>query len=187
MKKTLTLFALVLVIAMSIIAGTLAVYTTKLSNFAVGSVVAKEFILTENGSDTFVTNVKIAPTEKVGWTFGVKNYNDAITTETGMSLSFKIVLANTSGKGAITPLTVSVKDSQGSSVNLSNDGSGGYTFTDSFPFTEHDGNKQAKTFTVTVEWPSADTEAENARDSALIGPGFGTDIAVSVTGTQITS
>lgn len=53
MKKTLVLLSLVLAIALSVLSGTLAVYTTTIADLADGNVVAKEFILLENGYDTF--------------------------------------------------------------------------------------------------------------------------------------
>jgi len=61
MKKVLTLVALVLILSTSVIAGTLAMYTTTIDNIAEGSVVAKEFILLKDGTDTFTKDLKIAP------------------------------------------------------------------------------------------------------------------------------
>ena len=58
MKKALTIVALVLILSTSVIAGTLAMYTTTIDNIAEGSVVAKEFILVEGGTDTFTKNLK---------------------------------------------------------------------------------------------------------------------------------
>ena len=85
MKKALLGFALVLLLTTSVIAGTLAMYTTSIDNLAEGSVVAKEFILTEGGTDTFTKNVKIAPNETVNWQFSVMNYNGSIISETAMN------------------------------------------------------------------------------------------------------
>ena len=51
MKKALVFLSLVMVVAVSIISGTLAMYTTTVDGLAEGSVVAKEFILLGNGMD----------------------------------------------------------------------------------------------------------------------------------------
>jgi len=74
MKKTLITLALVLLLATSVIAGTLAMYTTSIDNLSEGSVVAKEFILTKGGTDTFAQNVKLSPGESEEWKFSIKNY-----------------------------------------------------------------------------------------------------------------
>lgn len=63
MKKTLVLLSLVLAIALSVLSGTLAVYTTTIA-LADGNVVAKEFILLENGYDTFKKNGNYSPLSK---------------------------------------------------------------------------------------------------------------------------
>ena len=107
MKKTLVLLSLVLAIALSVLSGTLAVYTTTIA-LAVGNVVAKEFILLENGYDTFEENVKIAPKEKVEWTFSVKNYKGNIVSETAMDLDFTVNIAASTGRSN-SPLIVTIK------------------------------------------------------------------------------
>ncbi|HHW74463.1 MAG TPA: hypothetical protein GX744_04325, partial [Firmicutes bacterium] len=67
MKKALTITALVLLISLSLIAGTLAMYVVEIDDLAEGSVVAKEFILEEGVTNTFSDDVKIAPGETVEW------------------------------------------------------------------------------------------------------------------------
>ena len=176
MKKGLIISALVLMIAASLIAGTLANYTTQIDDLAEGSVVAKEFILLENGSDTFATDVKIAPTETKTWQFSVKNNNGALVTETAMDLDFDIDVTNTTGKSAIAPLTVTIKDS-GSNVVASRTGTGTMHFDSSFAL---QAAGQEQTYTVEVNWPS-----DNEVDINYAGGNFGTTVAVSVTGTQI--
>jgi hypothetical protein len=175
MKKRLTIFSLVLVIAISVVAGTLAMYTTTIDALASGSVVAKEFVLTEAGSDTFAQNVKISPAETVTWQFGVQNYNGAIVSETAMDLTFAIDVTAATGKAAIAPLVVTVKDASNNIVGTQT-GTGEISFTDSFPLS---GTGQSKTYTVQINWPS-----NNAVDINYAGSGFGTALAVTVTGTQ---
>jgi hypothetical protein len=177
MKKTLVLLSLVLAIALSVLSGTLAVYTTTIA-LADGNVVAKEFILLENGSDTFEEDVKIAPKETVVWTFSVKNYNGNIVSETAMDLDFTVSIESADGKAAIAPLTVTIK--KGETVMGTKTGTGTIKFDDEFALNEEgQAHGQAHTYTVIIYWPSDDTI-----DITYAGSGFGTAISVSVTGTQ---
>ena len=175
MKKILTGFALVLLLTTSIIAGTLAMYTTSIDDLAEGSVVAKEFILTEGGTDSFVKNVKIAPGETVNWQFSVKNYNGSVISETAMGLDFDINVAAAEGKSAIAPLVITVKDSAGNVAGTVTE-SGKIEFNDNFALSA---SGQEKVYTVSVNWPG-----NSSSDINYAGAGFGTAVKVSVTGTQ---
>lgn len=175
MKKILTLVALVLIVSTSVIAGTLAMYTTTIDNIAEGSVVAKEFILVEGGTDTFTENVKIGPSETKDWQFKVRNYNGAVISETGMDLNFAVDVLAENGKTVIAPLNVSVKNPNGDVVGTVNS-NGKIEFADEF---ELSASGQEKTYTVSVNWPS-----NNTVDSSFAGTAYGTAVKVSVTGTQ---
>jgi hypothetical protein len=175
MKKGLILTALVLMIATSLIAGTLANYTTTIDALASGSVVAKEFILLESGTDTFESDVKIAPTETETWSFAVKNYNGAVISETAMDLDYTISVSASDGKSAIEPLIVSVVDST-NAVVATRTGAGTMTFDSGFSL---DAQGQEEVYTVVIEWPSNDTI-----DINYAGSGFGSTVSVSVTGMQ---
>jgi hypothetical protein len=175
MKKTLAIISLVMVIAVSLLAGTLAVYTATIDNLASGSVTAKEFVLLENGSDTFVQNVKIAPSETVKWQFGVKNYDGTAIAETAMDLDFTVDIGAAAGKAAIEPLTVTVRNEADEIVGTKT-GSGPIVFKDGFALS---GTGQSHTYTVEVSWPSND-----ATDINYAGAGFGNALTVKVTGTQ---
>lgn len=174
MKKTLSIIALVLILSTSLIAGTLASYTTTIDNIAEGSVVAKEFILVEGGTDTFSNNIKIAPTETVNWQFSVKNYDDAVISETGMDLILAVDVLAENGKSVIAPLEVTVKNSNDHIVGALNS-DGKIEFTDEFALSA---NGQEKIYTVSVNWPSNDSDINFA------GAEYGTVVKVSVTGTQ---
>lgn len=175
MKRVLVIIALVLILSTSIIAGTLAMYTTSIDDLASGSVVAKEFVLTESGADTFTENVKIAPSETVSWQFSVQNYNGSIVSETAMALDFDISVAAPTGKSMINPLVVTVKDEGGVTVGTST-GSGTLEFSDSFAL---QAAGQVKTYTVEVSWPS-----DGLQDIDFAGSNYGAAITVDVTGTQ---
>lgn len=175
MRKLLLSFALLMVLTTSVIAGTLAMYTTKVDNLAEGSVVAKEFVLLEGGTDTFMHNVKIAPSETVNWQFSVKNFDGAIVSETAMDLSFTVDVMAAAGKNVIEPLTVTVKDSDGAVVGTAT-ASGKIVFADEFAL---QAAGQEKTYTVSVNWPSND-----AVDIDYAGADYGTALKVAVTGTQ---
>lgn len=176
MKKVLVIIALVTVLTTSIIAGTLAMYTTSIDNLATGSVVAKEFVMLENGSDTFTENVKIAPTETVNWQFGVKNYDGAVVSETAMALDFDIQVTAADGKSMIDPLVVTVKDQDGNVVGTVT-GSGTIQYNSEFAL---NATGQQQTYTVSVNWPSNDLT-----DIHYAGGNYGAAVTVSVTGTQI--
>lgn len=174
MKKALVVTALVLVISLSLIAGTLAMYVVEIDNLAEGSVVAKEFILLEGATDTFEENVKIAPGETVEWQFSVKNHDGTAVSETAMNLEFAITLSDAGSKEAIEPLVVTVKDGENIVETASVEGI--ITFSDEFAL---DDTGQEKTYTVAIDWPG---DGENDIDYA--GAGYGTALKVSVTGTQ---
>ena len=111
-KKGFVIFILAFAISFAVLAGTLASYTTTLDNFASGSVVAKEFIFMEDGTDSFQQNVKIAPTDTLNWSFGVRNYNGTFVTETDLYYKLVFTASATSGKQAIEPLVITVKTSR---------------------------------------------------------------------------
>lgn len=175
MKKVLVIIALVMVVSTSIIAGTLAMYTTKIDNVASGSVVAKEFVLLEDGSDSFTENVKIAPSETVEWQFGVRNYDGAVVSETAMALDFDIDVDAPEGKAMLDTVIVTVKDEYGQVVGRST-GSGTITYDSAF---ELSAQGQSETYTVSVNWPSNDQV-----DINYAGADYGAAVTVSVTGTQ---
>ncbi|EHQ89291.1 hypothetical protein [Desulfosporosinus youngiae] len=175
MKKVLSIVALVLILSTSLIAGTLASYTTTIDNLAEGSVVAKEFILTEGGTDTFIKNVKIAPAETMDWQFSVKNYDGTVISETEMDLNFVVDVIAENGKSVIAPLEVSVKNPNGDTVGSVNS-NGKIEFSDEF---ELSASGQEKIYTVSVNWPSNDNV-----DIDYAGAGYGTALKVSVTGSQ---
>ncbi len=177
MKKVLIIVALVLVLSASIIAGTMAMYTTSIDDLAEGSVVAKEFVLVNGGTDTFENDVKIAPSETVSWQFSVQNYSGAVVSETAMNLAFTINVAAPTDKSMIVPLEVTVTD--GGIINVSRTGAGDLTFTDSFALNDVG---QEKIYTVTVTWPSNDVD--DTVDIGYAGGNYGAAITVSVTGTQ---
>ena len=178
MKKVLIIAVLVLMVASSLIAGTLAIYTQTIDGLASGSVIAKEFILLEDGTDTFETDVKIAPTETVTWQFSVKNFNDQTVTETAMDLLFNIDVTNTPSKSAVDPLVVTVYDENGTVVGEKTD-TGVIQYSSQFSLQE---TGQTKIYTVTVYWPS-----DNTVDFDYAGATFGTTVSISVTGTQISA
>lgn len=178
MKRILIVSALVLAFATSLIAGTLAMYTTQIDHFASGSVLAKEFIFLEDGEDSFLQNVKIAPTETVTWNFAVKNYNDEAVTSTDLYYDLTFRVFATPGKSEIPPLIVNIKDSDGNVLN-SITGIGELRLSGSFPLSAE---KQSSTYIVEITWPS-----NNSIDINYAGNNFGTTVGVSATASQIPS
>ncbi len=176
MKKAAIIGVLLLAISGSVLAGTLASYNTVIDNLAGGNVSAREFILLEEGTDSFGTDFRIAPSESVSWRFAVKNFNGDTVSEQAMSLAFHIELTAAGSKQAVNPLVVTVRDQNGAVVGAGT-GTGKIPF---MSFLPPGPAGQAKIYTVTVEWPS-----DNAADPGCAGEGFGTAINVSVTGVEI--
>ena len=204
MKKTLTIVALILAITVSLIAGTMSYYSITIDKLAEGSVVAKEFILLKEGSDTFAKDVKIAPGETVTWEFSIKNFDESRVSETAMALDIEVELEATDGKSAITPLNVQIKenttrmgDAEGLSILRINDaaglrirdsisGSGTINYSDYFKLDE---KGQTKTYQVIVTWPGerlgqSGEDKPAWDDIKYAGHEFGSTVSVKVTGTQ---
>jgi len=175
MKKAFVTLVLLLAICTSILAGTMASYTTRLDNLAHGSVVAKEFIFLESGSDTFQENVKIAPTETVTWMFAVKNFDETYVTETDLYYRITFNAVASPGKSAIDPLVISIKDEDGDLIDTIN-GTGSVDADGYFPISV---GGQSASFIVEIYWPSNDD-----KDINYAGHDFGTTIAVSAVGSQ---
>lgn len=176
--KKLPIFVLISIICLSLISGTFALYTITLDNLAEGDVVAKEFILLEDGEDTFEQNVKIAPTETVEWAFAIKNYSGTIVSETAMDLDIRVDIGAAEGKNAIDPLKVSLvrEDGEDGVVVGECTGVGTLEAEDEFALSDEG---QSRTYKVVIEWPSNDEV-----DINYAGYGFGNALSVSVTGTQ---
>jgi hypothetical protein len=175
MKKALFILALVLTMVSSLVAGTLAMYTTTIDNLASGSVTAKEFIFTSAGTDSFRQGIKIAPSETVQWHFKVKNYEDNIVTETDLYYRLTFNIRPTENKSAIEPLTVTVKDLEGRILN-SVTGTGTFDVLGSFMLSE---TGQEKDYIVEIHWPGNGSE-----DIKYAGNKYGTSITVDALASQ---
>ncbi|EGW36279.1 cellulose binding domain-containing protein [Desulfosporosinus sp. OT] len=175
MKKILFLSALVLIMLSSIVAGTLAMYTVSIDNLAEGSVVAKEFIFVGEGTDTFQQGLKIAPSETTQWQFKVKNYENNIVSETDMYYKLTFHVQALTGKQAIEPLKVTLKDSNGNALN-SVTGVGTFDLLGSFPLAV---NGQEQDYFVEINWPDDGTS-----DIKYAGGNYGTMINVDAVASQ---
>jgi len=175
MKKVFSIAALALVVSTAIISGTLAMYTTEIDALAQGSAVAKEFVLTEGGTDTFKENVKIAPDESLSWQFSVKNYEGNIVSETAMDLDIDVEVVAADGKKVIEPLVFTVTDATGKVVGTVN-AEGKLELEDEFALNSEG---QEKVYTIAVNWPG-----NSEVDINYAGAEYGTAIEISVTGTQ---
>ena len=150
MKKTLTILSLVIVIAMSTLAGTLAVYTVDTPDYNSGDIVAKEFVFSTEGDANFGDTVKIAPTETVNKSFTVANFKPGITAETDMTVTIVVTV-----QGGITPLQITVDGDRNSTATFNVIDKNKVEITvDLLADTQ-----TTETFTVSVKWPS--TEFDN--------------------------
>ncbi len=175
MRQTILILVLLLVMATSVTAGTLAMYTTSIDNMAQGSVVAKEFVFTGNGTDSFAQGVKIAPTETVTWQFGVRNFDGHVITETDLYYKLTFNVKASDGKTAIAPLTVTVKDDSGSVVG-STTSVGKFDVLGAFPLAEAG---QSRTYSVEISWPSNDSV-----DIDYAGGNYGTTVNIDAVASQ---
>ncbi len=175
MKRVALILVLLLVMAGSVTAGTLAMYTTSIDNLAQGSVIAKEFVFTGEGADSFAQGVKIAPTEKVAWQFNVKNYSGHVVTETDLYYKLTFDVHASAGKTAIAPLTVSVRNEAGNVVDRAT-GVGTFDVLGEFPLSE---TGQDETYTVELFWPS-----DNSVDIGYAGNAYGTTVNIDAIASQ---
>lgn len=175
LRKTSVVLALLLVMAGSLTAGTLAMYTTTIDGMAQGSVTAKEFIFLGEGTDSFAQGVKIAPAETVDWQFRVKNYDGALITETDLYYKLTVHVQAASGKQAIEPLVVSVLDGHGG-VLKSVTGTGVFEVTGAFMLAQAG---QSQAYTVRVFWPDGSGDAQYA------GSRFGTAVHIDAVASQL--
>ncbi|SDG96289.1 cellulose binding domain-containing protein [Desulfosporosinus hippei] len=176
MKKFAFLLALVLIMVSSIAAGTLAMYTVSIDTLAKGSVVAKEFIFVGEGTDSFQEGLKIAPSETAQWQFKVKNYENHIVSETDIYYKLTFNVQALPGKTAIEPLTVTVKDLNGTVLN-SVTGVGTFDVLGQFSLAV---NGQERDFLVEVNWPT-----EGSSDINYAGINYGSMINVDAIASQI--
>ncbi|HPG92874.1 MAG TPA: hypothetical protein PK675_05630 [Clostridia bacterium] len=142
MKKTITLILLALIVATSLVTGTLAVYSVEAPEINSGNIIAKEFVFTASGSQDFTTDVQIAPTETVQKTFTVSNFNGNVVTGTDMNVSITV-----SVEGEIVPLSIVVTGDQ--DVTIVNNGT-----TSTITFTLAANQAVTKTFSISVVWNS---------------------------------
>lgn len=176
MKKIMFLMLLALTMASSLVAGTLAMYTTSIDKLADGSVVAKEFVFVGDGTDTFQHGIKIAPSETVQWQFKVKNYQNHVVTETDLYYKLTFKVAASANKNAIQPLKVTVKDTSGNVLKTVT-GTGTFDVLGAFPLSE---NGQEKEYIVEINWPS-----NGAGDINYAGGNFGTTVNVDAAASQL--
>lgn len=176
MKKAIFVLALVLIMVSSIVAGTLAMYSTSIDTLAEGSVAAKEFVFLGEGADSFHQGIKIAPSETVRWQFSVKNYNGHVITETDLFYKLTFAVSASPGKSAIQPLVVTVKDSN-NNILKSVTGTGTFDVTGQFPLSEAG---QKKDYVVEIYWPQ-----HGSNDINYAGNGFGTTVNVDAAASQI--
>lgn len=175
MKRIITISLLILAIVSSLLAGTMAYYTTTVDNLATGSVTAKEFIFLSEAEQFFTVTEKIAPSETVRWSFKIMNHKGTAVTETEQyyKLTFDVTAAE--NKLAIDPLVVTVKDDGGNTLH-SVTGTDVFNLFNSFTL---NGEKQTREYFVEMHWP-----ADGTNDSAYAGNKFGTAIKVSAVASQ---
>lgn len=175
MRKLILTMSLILIIFASFLTGTLAIYTKTVEIESPGSVIAKDFIFLADGTENFRSDVKIAPTETVTFQFGVRNYDEALVTETSMRYDIAINVSEAPGKEAIGPLVVRVKD-EWDHILSSLTFTGTLNISNVFPLLAEG---QRHVYNIEFFWPSTPNDID------FEGDDFSTQINVSATGTQM--
>jgi hypothetical protein len=103
MKKVFTLVLLCLIVATTLVTGTLAVYSVDAPELQSGDITAKNFVFVAEGTSSFNSSVKIAPTETFEKGFYVSNFDSSKRSETAMNVTIKVTLS-----GDINPLQIAV-------------------------------------------------------------------------------
>lgn len=179
MKRSLLVAGLVLTIATSVISGTMAAYNVTVDDLAVDSVVAKNFVLTADKSESAFVNEKIAPGESKEIPFTVSNFDGVNTTETGMDVVINVNVSN-GDKTSITPLTYELFYADDLDTAVASSAAGQPFEYDGLIF-DASGDAQDEEFILVVEWPYG---AYNNGDFALQGDGFGNTVQITVSGFQ---
>lgn len=178
MKKIIITLALVLVIIVSLVSGTLATYTKTLEPIA-GQVEAKQFYI--GTAQTMFPNIKLAPSENTTWTFQVVNYQNSTVTEVDMDMDMdiKLTVGSPEGKQPIDGLVVGLyENGKQLGTNIIRAGEMKFTIEKAFLAAE----KSTRTFEIKVLWDNGissdevDTENADMQNTSKIG--------VTVTGTQ---
>lgn len=191
MKRTLMIIGLVLVITVSLIAGTLAYYQITIDKLAEGELTAKQFIFIEDDSDEWQEKMLIAPGETIDLRFGVQNFEGSNVTQTNMDVEITLLFGETKGgllgrlDGGIYKLPKG--DGQPQKIagfeELEVVGEKlGYTLTETFQAESAESVKYQLLF----DWPW-DKEGNHGSveiDTALAGKGP-IDITVTAVGTQV--
>ena len=177
MKKLLITCALILAIASSMVAGTLAVYTKTLEPVS-GTISAKQFFIGTN--ETAFPDIKLAPKEKTQWNFSVVNFKDNNVTEVDMDMKIDLSVAANNGKQAIDGLTVGMYDSAGNQLGASIIKNGQTSFSSDRACLANE--KATRNFVLKAEW--VDGVAGDTIDTANAMNANSTKISVTVTGIQ---
>jgi len=177
MKKVIALGTLVLLILASLLSGTLAIYS-KTVDIGPGSIVAssaRSFVFLIEGTQNFQSTLKIAPTETVAFIFDLRNYDGEIVSETAMHYDLTIDISAASGKTAIGPLNVIIKNEDDQVLGTLT-GTGTFQFSNDFLISA---TGQSDTYIVEFYWPSTDNDID------FEGDDYSTMIGVSATATQL--
>ncbi len=176
MRKLILTTSLILLILVSFLTGTLAIYSKTIEIDTPASVIAKDFIFVADGTESFRSDVKIAPTETVTFQFGVRNYEGTAVSDTAMRYELLINVGPSPGKTAIGPLIVRVKDEWDHILN-SVTCTGVLNVSNVFPIS---GVGQRHAYKIEFFWPST------TNDIDFEGDAFSTQINVTATATQMT-
>lgn len=185
MKKGLLVAALSLTIATSVISGTLAAYNAQV-DLTEDSVVAKAFVLDATKTESFAANTKIAPGDTKTIYFTVKNFKNAVVTETGMAVTVEAIITNNksiSTSSNIKNLEYTLTDK---TADLTVKGTGAelddnkLILTSTFEFPVQAAG-QTREFELEINWPFDTYD----NDTVFQGGNYGNTVKIVVNGKQI--
>lgn len=179
MKKILITGALIMAIASSIVAGTLAVYTKTLAPIS-GQIETKQFYI--GTKETYFPDIKLAPSEKTEWSFNVVNFkedNAGIANEVDTDLTVSLDVKAKDGKEAIDGLNVSIYDENNNQLGTTVVKNGQMSFNVEKAFLAN--TKTTQKFKLVADWKN---NSGDLIDTLNAENNNTTSIGVTVTGTQ---
>ena len=173
MKRTLLILLLITAISTSLLAGTMAVYSSNV-DLKTGNITAKRFYIGVGNEDAF--NIKIAPGESQQYAFEITNLNkDGQPTEVDMNLS--IAADFSSVYAALPGMQIRLEERGNPSLSRDAAGNGQFRYVEDSAFKADQG--ATRTFVFVFTWGEADAAKQVAQAGTRVD-----GITLYITGTQ---
>lgn len=173
MKKKSMIAVLAVLVLISLVSGSLAVYQSTLPDMG-GNAAAANFVIDGNSNGgLFTETLNIAPGDTQSSTIAVRNSKGSNVTETDMKLNINVTLET-----EVQPLVLNLKD--GDTVLDTATYTSKTIAYDSVTAVFAANDATEKVYTIEIVWPEGDTASD------LSYQGKDISYTISVTGTQVT-